>query len=103
MTRRGETIQMAHNAEVKKGDVVFKDNFAMVALNDGAANELIAYGVEGVFEFKKDSGNTAKVGDKAYYKEAEKTIVHTASGNKLIGRVVAVYDATIEVKINVGV
>lgn len=103
MTRRGETIQMAHNAEVKKSDVIFKDGFAMVALNDAKSDELIAYGVEGVFEFKKDGASTAKIGDKAYYKESEKTVTHEKSGNKLIGRVVAVYATTIEVKINVGV
>lgn len=101
MTRKGETIQMAHNAKVTKGEIVFKDSFAMVPLNDGAKDELVAYGVEGVFEFKKDNASTAKVGDKAYYSETKKSVSHTAT-DKLIGRVVAVYDATIEVKINVG-
>lgn len=101
MLRESKTIQMAHDSAVKKNDVVLKDgDFAMVALNDAEANELIAYGVEGSFEFKKDSGASLKVGDKAYYKVAEKSITNTASGNKFIGRVVQVGTSTIEVKIN---
>lgn len=100
MLRKCETIQMAHDSAVKKGDVVLKDDFAMVALNDGEANELVAYGVEGSFNFMGATGTTLKVGDKAYLVVADKKVTHTATGNKFIGRVVALDGGMVEVKIN---
>lgn len=94
---------MAHSEAVKKHDVVLDDGFAMVALNDADANETIAYGVAGSFDFVGASGNTLKVGNKAYYIEADKTVTQTASGNTFIGRVVMLDGANVEVKINTGV
>lgn len=103
MKRESRTIQMAHTAAVKKHDVVLDDGFAMVALNDAEANELIAYGVAGSFDFVGASGNTLKVGNKAYYIEADKKVTHVATGNVFIGRVVMLDGGNVEVKINTGV
>lgn len=103
MTRANKTIQMRHNEAVAKGDVVLNDGFAMVALNHADANELIAYGVEGGFNFKGASSHGLVVGDKAYYVEASKEVTKTASGNTFIGRVVMIENDIVEVKINTGV
>ena len=84
MLRKCETIQMAHDSAVKKGDVVLKDDFAMVALNDGEANELVAYGVEGSFNFVGATGATLKVGDKTYLVVADKKVTHTATRKFLL-------------------
>lgn len=99
--RDGKTIQMAHDSAVKKNDVIFKDDFAMVALNDGEANELIAYGTEGCFGFVKKAGASLKIGDKAYYETASKSITHEQASNKFLGRVAGfIGNNGVEVKIN---
>lgn len=102
MRREGNTIQMAHNEAVRKYDAVIKDGFVMLALNDGEADELVAYGVSGTYDFSGEPGHTLKVGDKAYYNESKKTISQTAS-DVFVGRVVLVEKDIVEVKINTGV
>lgn len=102
MRREGKTIQMAHSEAVSKNDVILKDGFAMIALNDGEKDELVAYGVSGTFDFSGLQNHTLKVGDKAYYNATKKSVSQTA-GDVFIGRVVFIEKDIVEVKINTGV
>ncbi len=96
-------MQMRHIEAVTKGVPVIKDGFVMMPLNHAEPNELIAYGVEGGFDFAGVDNHGLSVGDKAYYKEAEKKVTHEESGNTFIGRVALVEGNKVEVKINTGV
>lgn len=98
--RDSKTIQMAHDKPVVKNTPVIIDGFVMMPLNTGEANELIAYGTEGSFYFNSKSGNKLSIGQKAYFSTTDKSVSETAT-DTYIGRVVAIFDGEIEVKINV--
>ena len=101
----GKTIDITvKDTPIKGGEIRVVGDTAVVAVTDGKVGDIIAAKTEGVFELPAGSAALAQ-GAKAYLNNTEGvlTIVGTASGNTLVGKVweaSAATDKTVLVKIN---
>jgi predicted RecA/RadA family phage recombinase len=86
----GDTIDHTPTADVAAGDVVVQGELVGVAKQPIKAGKLGALAVAGVFDFPVTSLTGWAVGDLAYWDNTAKVATETASGNKLLGKVVLV-------------
>ena len=100
----GETIDYTPSADTPAGTVVVQGDLVGVTNLDLAANILGALTVYGVFDFAKaiSGGSALAAGTSVYWDNTAKVATATASGNKLIGKVVRAAvdaDATVRVRL----
>lgn len=101
----GEVVPYTTVSAVSAGDVVVQGELVGVVTHDIAAGESGNLGVSGNWIFPKatDSGSALTAGANVYWNAASQVVTTTASGNKLIGKVVtAVADTatTVIVRMN---
>ena len=100
----GKYVDHTPASAVSAGQVVVQADLVGVAVRDIPANTLGALATEGVFTFPKATGASTAiaVGATVYWASGTSTATATATGNKLIGKVVkaaADADATVLVKL----
>jgi predicted RecA/RadA family phage recombinase len=100
----GCTVDYTPGADVAVGDVVVQGDMVGVAKQAIKANQLGALAVEGVFDFAKATGggSAIAVGATVYWDDTNNVATATATGNKLIGKVVKAAvdaDATVRVRL----
>jgi predicted RecA/RadA family phage recombinase len=100
----GETIDYTPTAFVAAGTVVVQGDLVGVANLDIAANILGALTVFGVFDVAKatSGGSALAAGTTVYWDATNNVATATATGNKLMGKVVraaADADATVRVRL----
>lgn len=103
--QQGAAIDYTPGTDTPAGTVVVQGDLVGVTRVDLKAGQLGALAVEGVFDFPKatGSGNDFTVGQLAYWDNTNKVATRTATGNKLIGKVVraaAEADATVRVRLS---
>lgn len=84
----GSSIDHTPGSALSAGDVVVVGSLVGIAATDIAAGKLGAILVDGVFEFPK-AAEALSVGDSAYWDAGASNVTATASGNTLVGIVVA--------------
>ena len=84
----GQSVPYTPTTDVAAGDVVVRGDLVGVATQPIKANTLGALAVEGVFAFAKNTGVAYSVGTVLYWDDAANVVTTTASGNKLLGKVV---------------
>ncbi len=102
--QNGKYVDYTPTAALTAGAVIVQADLIGVAVRDIPANTLGVLAVEGVFNFPKATGASTAiaVGTSVYWASGTSTATATASGNKLIGKVVraaADADATALVKL----
>lgn len=100
----GKYVDHTPASAVSAGQVVVQADLVGVAVRDIPANTLGALATEGVFSFPKATGASTAiaVGATVYWASGTQLATATATGNKLIGKVVkaaADADATVLVKL----
>ena len=100
----GRYVDYTPASAVAAGAVVVQADLVGVAVRDIPANTLGALATEGVFSFPKATGASTAiaVGATVYWASGTQLATATATGNKLIGKVVkaaADADATVLVKL----
>ncbi len=101
--KEGNAIDYTPGSAVTAGDVIVQEDLVGVAKLDIAANEQGSLHVTGVFDFEKDVGTAMTAGKLAYWDNTAKEATETASGNKLIGKIVAsalAADTTVRVRMD---
>jgi predicted RecA/RadA family phage recombinase len=99
----GCSIDYTPGSDTSAGDVVVQGDLIGVAKLDIKANVLGAITVEGVFDFAKNTGVAYSVGAILYWDDTNNVVTATASGNKLLGKVVraaTTTDTTVRVRVN---
>jgi predicted RecA/RadA family phage recombinase len=101
----GLSIDYTPGADVVAGAVGIQGELVGVAKRPIAANALGALAVTGVFDFPKATGASTAIaiGANVYWNAGASQATTTASGNKLIGKVVraaADADATVRVRMS---
>ncbi len=101
----GHAIDYTPGAAVAAGDVIVQGELVGVARTPLAANTLGSLAVAGVFDFAKATGGGTAMtaGANVYWDDTNNVATTTATGNKLIGKVVkaaADADATVRVRMN---
>lgn len=99
----GRSIDHTPGGALASGDVVVQGDLVGVTVRPLAAGELGALCVEGVFDFAKNTGVSYTVGTILYWDDTNNVVTTTASGNKLIGKVVraaASADTTVRVRLS---
>ena len=101
----GNAIDYTPGSAVTAGDVVVQGELVGVAKLDIAASALGALAVTGVFDFPKatGAGTAITAGANCYWDAANSRATTTATGNKLIGKVVAAAadaDDTVRVRLS---
>jgi predicted RecA/RadA family phage recombinase len=99
----GASIDYTPAADVAAGDVVVQGDLVAVAKLDIKTGKLGALAVAGVFDFAKNTGVAYTVGQILYWDDAANVVTTTATGNKLIGKVVraaATTDTTVRVRLS---
>ena len=104
-TQVGDSVDYTPVAAVAAGDVVVQGELVGVAKVPIEAGRLGALAVAGVFDFAKATGvgTALTAGANAYWDNTNKVATATATGNKLIGKVVRAAvdaDATVRVRLN---
>jgi predicted RecA/RadA family phage recombinase len=99
-----ESVDYTPTADVAAGDVVVQTDLIGIATKPIKANQLGALAVEGVFDFAKatSGGSALAAGTSVYWDDTANVVTITATGNKLIGKVVraaADADATVRVRL----
>lgn len=84
----GFSIDYMPGAAVAAGEVVVQGDLVGVAKLDIPGGVLGALAVSGVFDFAKAGGVAYTVGQILYWDDAGNVVTATASGNKLLGKVV---------------
>jgi predicted RecA/RadA family phage recombinase len=86
----GAAIDYTPGADIPAGTVVVQGELVGTTRVDLKANQLGSLAVQGVFDFPKatGAGSALTVGSLAYWDAANKVATKTATGNKLIGKVV---------------
>ncbi len=100
----GASIDYTPGANVAAGDVIVQADLVGIAKLDITANKLGALAVQGVFDFAKATGGGSgiAVGTTVYWDDTNNVATATATGNKLLGKVVkaaADGDATARVRL----
>ncbi|MCP4594509.1 MAG: DUF2190 family protein [bacterium] len=103
--QEGQSIDYTPSAVVASGDVVVQGELVGVAKQPIAANALGALAVAGVFDFAKATGGGTAItaGANVYWDDGGNVATTTASGNKLIGKVIAAAgddDATVRARMS---
>ncbi len=101
----GASIDYTPGSAVAAGDVIVQGELVGVARTPLAANTLGSLAVAGVFDFAKATGGGTAIsaGANVYWDDTNNVATTTATGNKLIGKVVkaaADADATVRVRMN---
>ncbi|MCI0335715.1 MAG: DUF2190 family protein [Planctomycetes bacterium] len=99
----GASVDYTPGADVASGDVVVQGELVAVAKLDIKTGKLGALAVGGVFDFAKNTGVAYTVGQLLYWDDAANVVTTTATGNKLIGKVVraaASADTTVRVRLS---
>jgi predicted RecA/RadA family phage recombinase len=99
----GGAIDYTPGSAVAAGDVVVQGDLIGVASTPIAADTLGALAVAGVFDFAKATDVAYTVGTILYWDDTNNIVTTTASGNKLIGKVVraaATTDPTVRVRMS---
>jgi predicted RecA/RadA family phage recombinase len=100
--QQGAAIDYTPGADTPAGTVVVQGDLVGVTRVDLKAGQLGALAVEGVFDFPKatTAGTGFTAGQLAYWDNTNDVATKTATGNKLIGKVVrAAADADASVRI----
>jgi predicted RecA/RadA family phage recombinase len=100
--QQGAAIDYTPGADTPAGTVVVQGDLVGVTRVDLKAGQLGALAVEGVFDFPKatTAGTGFTAGQLAYWDNTNDVATKTATGNKLIGKVVrAAADAEATVRI----
>ncbi len=102
--QEGCAVDYTPGADVAVGEVVVQGDLVGVAKQAIAANQLGALVVEGVFDFAKATGGGSGIaaGTTVYWDDTNNVATATASGNKLIGKVIlaaADADETVRVRL----
>ncbi len=84
----GDTIDYTPGSNTTAGTVVVQGDLIGVARVYIPANTLGALAVEGVFDFPKPGATAYTVGTIVYWDDTNDRVTTTASGNKLLGKVV---------------
>jgi predicted RecA/RadA family phage recombinase len=96
-------VDYTPGADVAAGDVVVQGDLVGVARVEIKAGKLGALAVDGVHDFAKNTGVAYTVGQFLYWDDTANVVTTTATGNKLIGKVVraaASADTTVRVRLS---
>jgi predicted RecA/RadA family phage recombinase len=99
----GLSIDYTSGADIATGDVVVQGDLVGVAKLEIKSGKLGALAVDGVFDFAKNTGVAYTVGQLLYWDDTANVVTTTATGNKLIGKVVraaASADTTVRVRLS---
>ncbi len=99
----GCSIDYTPGADISAGDVVVQGDLVGVAKLEIKSGKLGSLAVDGVFDFAKNTGVAYTVGQLLYWDDAANVVTTTATGNKLIGKVVraaASADTTVRVRLS---
>ncbi len=101
----GCSIDYTPGADVAAGDVVVQSDLVGVAKQPIKANQPGALAVEGVFDFAKATGGGSALaaGATVYWDDTANVATATATGNKLIGKIVksaSDTDTTVRIRLN---
>lgn len=99
----GASIDYTPGANVAAGEVVVQGDLVGVAKLDILTGRLGALAVDGVFDFAKEFGVTHPVGQIVYWDNSNDMVTATATGNKLVGKVVraaSASDLTVRVRLS---
>jgi predicted RecA/RadA family phage recombinase len=101
--QEGRIVDYTPGADVAAGDVVVQGDLVGVAKVEIKSGKLGALSVDGVYDFAKNTGVAYTVGQLLYWDDAANVVTTTATGNKLIGKVVraaASADTTVRVRLS---
>lgn len=99
----GLLIDHTPGSAVAAGEVVVQGDLVAVAPSPIAAGETRSLCVRGVFDCAKSTGVAYTVGQLLYWDNTNKVVTATATGNKLLGKVVvAAASADVIVRVLVG-
>jgi predicted RecA/RadA family phage recombinase len=99
----GDTIDFMAAATVAVGDVVVQGDLVGVVTRTLAIGELGSLIVEGVLDFNKLTNVAFTVGTILYWDDTNNVVTATATGNKVIGKVVraaATTDPTVRIRMS---
>ena len=99
----GDTIDFTAAAAVAVGDVVVQGDLVGVVTRTLAIGELGSLIVEGVLDFTKLTNVAFTVGTILYWDDTNNVVTVTATGNKVIGKVIraaATTDATVRIRLS---
>ncbi|MBL8812299.1 MAG: DUF2190 family protein [Planctomycetaceae bacterium] len=99
----GDTIDYTPAAAVAVGDVVVQGDLVGVVTRSLAIGELGSLIVEGVLDFNKLTNVAYTVGTILYWDDTNNVVTATATGNKVIGKVVraaATTDPTVRIRMS---
>jgi predicted RecA/RadA family phage recombinase len=99
----GDTIDFTAAAAVLVGDVVVQGDLVGVVTRTLAIGELGSLIVEGVLDFNKLTNVAFTVGTILYWDDTNNVVTATATGNKVIGKVIraaATTDATVRIRLS---
>ncbi len=99
----GLSIDYTPGADIAAGDVVVQGDLVGVAKLEIKSGKPGALAVDGVFDFAKNTGVAYTVGQLLYWDDTANVVTTTATGNKLIGKVVraaASADTTVRVRLS---
>lgn len=83
--QHGDSLELAAPYDVASGAGALVGAIFGVAVATVASGAVGVFALEGVFELKAKSADTAAVGAKAYWDNTNKEITTTATGNTLVG------------------
>jgi predicted RecA/RadA family phage recombinase len=101
--QEGCSIDYTPGADVAAGDVVVQGDLVGVTKVEIKSGKLGALAVDGVYDFAKNTGVAYTVGQLLYWDDTANVVTTTATGNKLIGKVVraaASADTTVRVRLS---
>ena len=101
--QEGCSIDYTPGADIAAGDVVVQGDLVGVAKLEIKSGKPGSLAVDGVFDFAKNTGVAYTVGQLLYWDDTANVVTTTATGSKLIGKVVraaASADATVRVRLS---
>ena len=101
--QEGRNVDYTPGADVAAGDVVVQGDLVGVAKVEIKSGKLGAVSVDGVYDFAKNTGVAYTVGTILYWDDTANVVTTTATGNKVIGKVVraaATTDTTVRVRVS---
>jgi len=99
----GHKIDFTAAAAVAVGDVIVQGDLVGVVTRTLAIGELGSLIVEGVLDFNKLTNVAFTVGTILYWDDTNNVVTATATGNKVIGKVIraaATTDATVRIRLS---
>jgi predicted RecA/RadA family phage recombinase len=100
--QEGDSVDYTPTADTPAGQVIVQGDLVGVAKLDIKANRLGAICVTGVYDFAKLTSVAFTVGTSLYWDDAANVATTTATGNKLLGKVVraaATTDPTVRLRL----